>query len=176
MMRVNMENVTFEEVVKNITKIILTSHQKMIREEDLRIISKDFEFEEIISAVYLNLKNVGFEFIKSKFLDQVYYVLTSEGKDDSITPSQYGTLALILALSKELDENLEINDLEEIFKVVWTSDVEFLIKNDFLRRFEDQNILRITPLGKALLKNILQDLDLKKLLEAFTAKNQADKL
>ena len=176
MMRVNMENETFEEVVKNIAKIVLTSPQKMIREEDLRIISKNFEFEEIISAVYLNLKNIGFEFIKSKFLDQVYYVLTSEGKDDSITPSQYGTLALILALSKELDENLEINDLEEIFKVVWTSDVEFLIKNDYLRRFEDQNILRITPLGKALLKNILQDLDLKKLLEAFTAKNQADKL
>ena len=176
MIRVNMENVTFDEVVKNIAKIVLTSPQKMIREEDLRIISKNFEFEEIISAVYLNLKNIGFEFIKSKFLDQVYYVLTSEGKDDSITPSQYGTLALILALSKELDENLEINDLEEIFKVVWTSDVEFLIKNDYLRRFEDQNILRITPLGKALLKNILQDLDLKNLLEVFTAKNQADKL
>jgi len=176
MMRVNMENVTFDEVVKNIAKIVLTSPQKMIREEDLRIISKNFEFEEIISAVYINLKNIGFEFIKSKFLDQVYYVLTSEGKDDSITPSQYGTLALILALSKELDENLEINDLEEIFKVVWTSDVEFLIKNDYLRRFEDQNILRITPLGKALLKNILQDLDLKNLLEVFTAKNQADKL
>ena len=176
MMRVNMENVTFKEVVKNIAKIVLTSPQKMIREEDLRIISKDFEFEEIISTVYLNLKNIGFEFIKSKFLDQIYYVLTSEGKDDSITPSQYGTLALILALSKEIDENLEINDLEEIFKVVWTSDVEFLIKNDYLRRFEDQNILRITPVGKALLKNVLQDLDLKNLLEAFTAKNQADKL
>ncbi|MCK4381967.1 MAG: hypothetical protein KAW66_01610 [Candidatus Lokiarchaeota archaeon] len=176
MIRVNMENVTFDEVVKNIAKIVLTSPQKMIREEDLRIISKNFKFEEIISAVYLNLKNIGFEFIKSKFLDQVYYVLTSEGKDDNITPSQYGTLALILALSKELDENLEINDLEEIFKVVWTSDVEFLIKNDYLRRFEDQNILRITPLGKALLKNVLQDLDLKNLLEVFTAKNQADKL
>lgn len=176
MMRVNMENLTFKEVVKNIAKIVLTSPQKMIREEDLRIISKDFEFEEIISAVYLNLKNIGFEFVKSKFLDQIYYVLTSEGKDDSITPSQYGTLALILALSKEIDENLEINDLEEIFKVVWTSDVEFLIKNDYLRRFEDQNILRITPVGKALLKNVLQDLDLKNLLEAFTAKNQADKL
>jgi len=176
MMIVIMENVTFEEVVKNIAKIVLTSPQKMIREEDLRIMSKDFEFEEIISAVYLSLKNIGFEFVKSKFLDQVYYVLTSEGKDDNITPSQYGTLALILALSKELDENLEINDLEEIFKVVWTSDVEFLINNDYLRRFEDQNILRITPLGKALLKNILQDLDLKNLLEAFTLRNQADKL
>jgi len=176
MMRVNMENETFEEVVKNIAKIVLTSPQKMIREEDLRIISKNFEFEEIISAVYLNLKKIGFEFIKSKFLDQIYYVLTSEGKDDSITPSQYGTLALILALSKEIDENLEINDIEEIFKDVWTSDVEFLIKNDYLRRIEDQNILRITPLGKALFKNVLQDLDLKNLLEAFATKNQADKL
>jgi hypothetical protein len=169
-----MENDNFEEAVKNIAKIILTSPQKMIREEDLRILSKNFEFEEIISAVYLNLQNIGFEFIKSKFLDQVYYVLTSEGKDDSVTPSQYGTLALILALSKEIDENLEIQDLEEIFKEVWASDVEFLIKNDYLRRFEDQTILRVTPLGKVLLKNILPDLNLKNLLEAFSAKNQVD--
>lgn len=173
-MRINLENVNFDEVVRNIAKIVLTSPQKMIREEDLRVLSKNFEFEEIISAVYLNLQNSGFEFIKSKFLDQTYYVLTSEGKDDNITPSQYGTLALILALSKEIDENLEIEDLEEIFKEVWTSDVEFLINNDYLRRFEDQNIVRITPLGKALLKNVLQDLNLKNLLEAFTTKNQAD--
>ena len=169
-----MENINFEEAVKNIAKIVLTSPQKMIREEDLRILSRNFEFEEIISAVYLNLKNIGFEFIKSMFLDQVYYVLTSEGKDDEVTPSQYGTLALILALSKEIDENLEIKDLEEIFKDVWTSDVEFLIKKDYLRRFEDQKILRVTPLGKALLKNILQDLDLKNLLELLKSKNQVD--
>ncbi len=169
-----MENDNFEEVVRNIAKIVLTSPQKMIREEDLRILSKNFEFEEIISAVYLNLQNIGFEFIKSKFLDQVFYVLTSEGKDDNVLPSQYGTLALILALSKEIDENLEIKDLEEIFKDVWTSDVEFLIENDYLRKFEDQKILRVTPLGKALLKNVLQDLDLKNLLEAFSAKNHVD--
>ena len=174
MMIINMENLNFEDVVKNIAKIVLTSPQKMIREEDLRILSRNFEFEEIISAVYLYLQNVGFEFIKSVFLDQIFYVLTSEGKDDSVTPSQYGTLALILALSKEIDENLEIKDLEEIFKEVWTSDVEFLIKKDYLRRFDDQKILRVTPLGKALLKNILQNLDLKNLLEAFTSQNQDD--
>ena len=169
-----MENDNFEDVVRNIAKIVLTSPQKMIREEDLRILSKNFEFEEIINSVYLNLQNIGFEFIKSKFLDQVFYVLTSEGKDDNILPSQYGTLALILALSKEIDENLEIKDLEEIFKDVWTSDVEFLIEKDYLRKFEDQKILRVTPLGKALLKNVIQDLDLKNLLEAFSAKNQDD--
>ena len=172
MMRDQMETVNFEDVVRNIAKIILTSPQKMIREEDLLNLSKNFDFEEVISAVYSNLKNVGFEFIKSRFLDQNYYILTSEGKDDRVTPSQYGTLALILALSKELDENLDINDLKDIFKEVWNADMKFLIENDYVRKIEDQNILKITPLGKALLKNIAKDIELKNLLEAFKRKKE----
>ena len=171
-MRDQMEPVNFEEIVKNIAKIVLTSPQKMIREEDLLILTKNLDFEQVISAVYSNLKNVGFEFIKSRFLDQNYYILTSEGKDDRVTPSQYGTLALILALSKELDENLDINDLKNIFKEVWNTDMKFLIENDYLRKIEDQNILKITPLGKALLKNIIKDIELKNLLETFKRKKE----
>ena len=171
-MRDQMEPVNFEEIVKNIAKIVLTSPQKMIREEDLLILTKNFDFEQVISAVYSNLKNVGFEFIKSKFLDQNYYILTSEGKDDRVTPSQYGTLVLILALSKELDDNLDLNDLKDIFKEVWNTDMKFLIDNDYLRKIEDQNILKITPLGKALLKNIITDIELKNLLEAFKRKKE----
>ncbi len=171
-MRDQMETVNFEDIVKNIAKIVITSPQKMIREEDLLILTKNLDFEQVISAVYSNLKNVGFEFIKSRFLDQNYYILTSEGKDDRVTPSQYGTLALILALSKELDENLDINDLKNIFKEVWNTDMKFLIENDYLRKIEDQNILKITPLGKALLKNIIKDIELKNLLEAFKRKKE----
>ena len=171
-MRDQMETVNFEDIVKNIAKIILTSPQKMIREEDLLILTKNLDFEQVISAVYSNLKNVGFEFIKSRFLGQNYYILTSEGKDDRVTPSQYGTLALILALSKELDENLDINDLKDIFKEVWNTDMKFLIENDYLRKIKDQNILKITPLGKALLKNIIKDIELKNLLEAFKRKKE----
>jgi len=171
-MRDQMEPVNFEEIVKNIAKIVLTSPQKMIREEDLLILTKNLDFEQVISAVYSNLKNVGFEFIKSKFLDQNYYVLTSEGKDDRVTPSQYGTLVLILALSKELDDNLDMNDLKDIFKEVWSTDMKFLIENDYLRKIEDQNILKITPLGKALLKNIIKDIELKNLLETFKRKKE----
>ena len=167
-----METVNFEAVVKNIAKIIITSPQKMIREEDLMILTKNLDFEQVISAVYSNLRNVGFEFIKSRFLDQNYYILTSEGKDDRVTPSQYGTLVLILALSKELDDNLDLNDLKDIFKEVWNTDMKFLIDNDYLRKIEDQNILKITPLGKALLKNIIKDIDLKNLLEVFKRKKE----
>lgn len=161
------ENIKINEIVKNITKLILTNPQKIIREEDLRNLSEDFNFEDIINEVYLKLTDVGFELIKTKFLDQHFYILTSDGKDDNITPSQYGILALIIALSKEIDENIKIEDLKEIFNELWEIDVQFLIDNDYLRVFDEFGIIRVTPQGKATMKNIIQDLQLQNLLNVF---------
>jgi hypothetical protein len=162
-----MDDKSYEDVLKNLTRIILTSPQKMIRKDDLLNLCKGFDFERLISDVYINLKRVGFEFISSNFMGQKYYILTSEGKDDNITPSQYGTLALIIALSKELDENINIDDLKEIFIDLWNSDVQFLIENDYLRKDDSLNIIKVTPLGKALLKDVLEDLKLKQLIDVF---------
>ncbi len=156
-----------EEVIKNITKIILTNPQKMIREEDLKNLSKDLNFKQVMSEVYVNLKNIGFELIKTKFLEQTFYILTSEGKDDDVTPSQYGALALIVALSKEVDENIKIEDLKEIFTNIWDTDIQFLIENDYLRKFDELGIIRVAPLGKAIMKNIIVDIQLKNLLNLF---------
>jgi hypothetical protein len=117
--------------------------------------------------VYLNLTKVGFEFISSNFLGHKYYILTSEGKDDKISPSQYGTLALIIALSREVDENINIKDLKEIFLEVWDTDIQFLIDNDYLTENPSLNIIKVTPLGKALLKDIINDLELKRLINIF---------
>lgn len=158
------------EVVRLITKLILINPQKVIREEDLRNLSKKFNFEIVMSEVYLSLKNVGFELIKTKFMEQQFYILTSDGKDDNITPSQYGILALIIALSKEVDENIKINDLKKIFTDVWPTDIKFLIDNDYLREFSELNIIRVTHLGKATMKNIYKDLKLKNLLNVFENK------
>jgi hypothetical protein len=155
------------EIVKNITKLILTNPQKIIREVDLKNLSKNLNFEEIMSEVYINLRNVGFELIKTKFLEEKFYILTSEGKDDNITPTQYGSLALIIALSKEVDENIKIEDLKEIFSEIWDTDIQFLIDNDYIRKFDDLGIIKISPLGKAVMKNIFKDLELKSLLNFF---------
>ncbi|MFX0031162.1 MAG: hypothetical protein ACFE8E_00760 [Candidatus Hodarchaeota archaeon] len=156
-----------EDTVKLITRMILTQPQKMIREDDLKNLCKNYDFDKIMSDVYHNLKNVGFEFIKSKFLNETFYILTSEGKDDTISASQYGTLALIIAMSKEVDDNLKIEDLKEVFSEVWESDIAFLINNDYLRKIEDSGSLIVTPLGKALMKNVIQNLNLKNLLDLF---------
>ena len=158
---------SIKETVNNITKLILTNPQKVIREEDLKNLSKEFDFEQVISEIYVNLKNIGFELIKTNFLDQQYYILTSEGKDDNITPSQYGTLALIIALSKELDDNMKIEDLKEIFTDVWDTDIQFLLDNDYLRKFDDLEIIKVAPLGKAIMKNIIREIQLKNLLDSF---------
>ncbi|MFW9773360.1 MAG: hypothetical protein ACFFEO_14520 [Candidatus Thorarchaeota archaeon] len=156
-----------DDIVKNITKLILTNPQNLIREEDLKNLSKDANFDEVMSEIYLNLKNIGFELIKTKFLEQNFYILTSEGKDDDITPSQYGALALIVALSKEVEENLKIDDLKEIFSDLWETDIQKLITKDYLRQFNDLGIIKVAPMGKAIMKNIIMDLKLKNLLDVF---------
>lgn len=162
-----MENNDIEKTVRKITKLILTNPQKLIREDDLKTLSSMQDFEDLISEVYTNLQKVGFELIKTKFFDQTFYVLTTNGMDDTISPSQYGILALITALSKELEENLPIKDIKDVFSDMWNSDVKFLIENDYLRENEELDIIRVTPLGKAILKNIIQDLRLKNLLNVF---------
>ena len=165
-----MEN-DIELTIKKITNLILTTPQKMIREEDLKTISKQFNFEEIMSEVYLNLQKAGFELIKTSFFEQGYYVLTADGIDDEITPTQYGILALIAALSKELEEVIPIQDIKDIFKEIWNTDIKFLIDNDYLRKNEELNVIRLTPLGKAILKNIYKDLSLDNLLNIFETEN-----
>jgi len=152
-----------------IAKLILTNKKKMIKEEDLiRLYDKSTsDFDETFKDLHEQFTKLGFELIKSEFQGNNYYVLTSEGKDDSITPSQYGSLALIAALSKEVNNNLKIEDLKEIFKEQWNPDIRFLIDNDYLRKIDSLGIVKITPIGKAILKEILPDLSLDKLLDIF---------
>jgi predicted transcriptional regulator len=166
--------INFEENVKKVTNLILTNQKKMIREDDLKNLCQNpRNFTEIIDEVYQRLKDIGFVLIKSQFLNQTYYVLTSQGKDDSISPSQYGTLAMIIALTKEVNEELRVGDLKEIFSEVWDTDIQFLIENDYLREIQLENlkIVKVTPLGKAIMKDIIQNLKLKNLIEIFQQEN-----
>jgi len=161
----------YDDVVKKISRVILTHEQKMIREEDLYNLCGDsINFENAMIDVYSYLKNVGFDLVKTSFQEQKFYVLITEGKDDKITPSQYGTLALILALTKEIDENIRIDDLKEIFFEVWTSDIQTLIEKDYLREFEDLGIIKVTPLAKAMFYSVFKDLKLQNLIDIFENK------
>ncbi|MFW5895506.1 MAG: hypothetical protein ACOCT9_02060 [archaeon] len=164
------QNFSFEKTVKKITNLILTNQSKMIREEDLRVLcNQSLDFDEIIAEIYQRLKDIGFELVTSSFLNQKYYLLTTVGKDDSISPSQYGTLALIIALTKEVNEDIRLEDLKDLFSEVWDTDVQFLIENDYLRKIsvKKTEIIKVTPLGKAIMKEIIQNLKIKNLIDIF---------
>jgi predicted transcriptional regulator len=162
-----MDNEPYNDVIKSVAKSLLLNPQRMIREDDLKFVVKGFQFERVMVDVYENLKNVGFELIKTKFDERTYYVLTSEGKDDNLSPTQYGILAMIIAISKEMEENIALTDLKEIFFEVWDTDISYLIAEDYLREDKEIGIIKITPLGKALVKDIINDLNLNNLLKSF---------
>jgi predicted transcriptional regulator len=162
-----MDNEPYKDVIKSVAKSLLLNPQRMIREDDLKFVVKGFQFERVMVDVYENLKNVGFELIKTKFDERTYYVLTSEGKDDNLSPTQYGILAMIIAISKEMEENIALTDLKEIFFEVWDTDISYLIAEDYLREDKEIGIIKITPLGKALVKDIINDLNLNNLLKSF---------
>lgn len=169
------QNVSFENNVKKIINLILTKQSKMIREQDLRnLCDRSLNFDDLIAEVYQRLKDIGFELVKSSFLNHKYYILTTEGKDDSISPSQYGTLALIIALTKEVDEDMNLDDLKTLFSELWETDIKFLIENDYLRKIKvnDLEIVKVTPLGKAIMKDISKNLKIKNLIDIFQQKER----
>ncbi|GAG06667.1 unnamed protein product, partial [marine sediment metagenome] len=48
---------------------------------------------------------------------------------------------------------------------------QFLIENDYLRKFDELGIIKVAPLGKAIMKNIIVDIQLKNLLNLFKEEN-----
>ena len=80
-------------------------------------------------------------------------------------------MAIIATLGKDLEEVIPIKDVKEIFKEIWDTDIKFLIDNDYIRKNEELKIIRLSPLGKAVLKNIYKDLRLDNLIKIFENEN-----
>ena len=142
----------------------------MIREDDLKNLCPiKGNFDQVVSLLYNKYKELGIELIMSQFLGEKYYILTFEGKEKDITPGQYGTLALLIAYSNEIDENMSLDEIKEIFSEVWDTDIQSFLQQDYLRivTMKDLQVIKITPLGKSLLKNVIKDLQLKNLLDVF---------
>lgn len=162
-----------DNLARKFCKIFLINEKKMIRERDLiEMCLNPDNFDNIIKKVHNNLKNIGFELVKTSFLEEKYYILTTEGKEKALSPIHYGILALIVALNNEIGENLNYFELKNILKDVWEN-VEYLIKNNYLTQIKtrDHHLIKITPIGKGVLKNIISEINLKKLLEIFEKTN-----
>ncbi len=158
-----MEN---EALMQQLSRLIVQNKNKVINERDIiNLCSDEEEYNRIIPVLVQNFKLIGFSLIRTTFQGKRYFVLTTPGKDDIISPSMYGTLGLIIALHNEVGRDIKLIKIKQIFKELW-DEVEELIKHNYLQISKNKgtDTLTITPIGKAAFKNILKDLNLPKIL------------
>lgn len=158
-----MEN---EILLQQISRLIIQNKKKIVNERDIiNLCSDEEEYKRIIPVLVHNFKLIGFSLIRTTFQGKRYFVLTTPGKDDIVSPSMYGTLGLIIALYNDVGREIELIKIKQIFKELW-DEIEELITHNYLQISKDKgtDILTITPIGKAAFKNILKELNLPKIL------------
>lgn len=163
----------YELMVRKISQILLESPKKMIKESDIiNLIDDEDMLDEIISDINSRFEQINYEIVKTRFINDVYYIVTSEGMDKNLTPQMYGFLAIIVGLNKDLGRDLEVVEVEKIFSEIW-EEIEFLIENNYIAKYEikGRNVLIPTPMAKILFKDLISDLNIDKIMQNLGLKD-----
>lgn len=159
-----------ETNISRLSQFVLQNKLGMIREQDLQnLYPSAEEFVQTIPELVKNFRAIGLSLIRTTFKGEKYFVLTSPGKDPSISPNMYGTLALILTMFQEIGvtaTGMPLGQMRKLFQEVW-GDVEQLISANYLQldSAQKEEYLFITPIGKAAFKNIAKNLKFKELID-----------
>lgn len=153
--------------IKRICRLLLESQEKMVKEKDLLTLAENDEdlFQDIISEVNSRFDEIGYELIRTSFMDEAYYLLASSGMDKNLTPQMYGILGLIFSYQKEFSRDMNLLEAKEIFKSQW-QEILFLQEKGYLKEhtLQKETYLLITPIGKVLFKDLISDISLDAIL------------
>ena len=109
-----------EILLQQISRLIIQNKKKIVNERDIiNLCSNEEEYKKMIPVLVQNFKLIGFSLIRTTFQGKRYFVLTTPGKDDIISPSMYGTLGLIISLYNEVGRDIELIKIKQIFKELW---------------------------------------------------------
>ena len=154
--------------IKRICRLLLESQEKTIKEKDLLTLveNDDDQFQEIISEVHSRFEDLGYELIRTTFMDEAYYLLASSGMDKNLTPQMYGILGLIFSFQKEFSRDLTLPEAKDIFKSQW-QEILFLQEKGYLQEhiLQKEIYLLITPIGKVIFKDLISDISLDTILD-----------
>ncbi len=157
-----------ESKIKRICRLLLESQEKTIKEKDLLILVENDEglFQEIIGEVYSRFEEIGYELIRTSFMDESYYLLASSGMDKNLTPQMYGILGLIFSFQKEFSRDISLPEAKEIFASQW-QEISFLQEMGYLQEhiLQKETYLLITPIGKVIFKDIISNIALDVILD-----------
>lgn len=154
--------------IKRICRLLLESQEKTIKEKDLLTLveNDDDLFQEIIGEVHTRFDELGYELIRTTFMDEAYYLLASSGMDKNLTPQMYGILGLIFSFQKEFSRDLSLPEAKDIFKSQW-QEILFLQEKGYLQEqtLQKETYLLITPIGKVIFKDLISDISLDAILD-----------
>jgi hypothetical protein len=157
----------YEKKIKKISQLLIENPERMIKEKDLITFVQDANvLEEMISDLVSRFEKIGYDILKTRFINDTFYLLTTEGIDKKLTPQMYGILALIIGLSKELGKEMKISDAQNIFSEIW-DEANFLIENKYLNeiKMENDTYLVAGPIAKAVFKNFINEISFEKIME-----------
>ena len=154
--------------IKRICRLLLESQEKTIKEKDLLTLveNDDDLFQEVIGEVNTRFDELGYELIRTTFMDETYYLLASSGMDKNLTPQMYGILGLIFSFQKEFSRDLSLPEAKDIFKSQW-QEILFLQEKGYLHEqtLQKEIYLLITPIGKVIFKDLISDISLDAILD-----------
>ncbi len=157
-----------ETNIKRICRLLLESQEKTLKEKDLLALvqNDDLLFQELISEVHSRFDQIGYELIRTTFMEESYYLLAGSGMDKNLTPQMYGILGLIFSFQKEFSRDLTLNESQDIFKSQW-QEIIFLQEKGYLQEhtLHKETYLLITPIGKVIFKDIISDMSLNAILD-----------
>lgn len=162
----------YEKKIKKISQLLIESPEHMVKEKDLILFVQDSNlFEEIMGDLVIRFEKIGYDIIKTKFMNENIYLLATEGMDKKLTPQMYGILAIIIGLNKDIGTELKFSDAKTIFSDVW-NEIEFLIENKYLSeiKIENESYLITSPISKVLFKNFINDISFEKISEILKLK------
>jgi hypothetical protein len=156
----------FEKKIKRMAKLFLENSSRMIKENDLvNLISSEESLEDTVADLNSRFEKIGYEIIKSKFLNDSYYILTSEGFNKALTPQMYGILAIIVTVNKDLGKDFTIEEANDIFSEM-SQEIAFLKEQNYLVEIKANKEVKLiaTPLAKVLFKNLIKELNVEVIL------------
>ncbi len=153
--------------IAQISRLILQNKQSMIKEQDIQnFFSTSQEYQETLVLVVQKFREIGLSLVRTTFNHEKYFVLTSAGKDEKISPLMYGILGIIIALQNDFGKPVSKKDAQQIFKDVWDdllllAELKYIVFQD---KDESTNII-LTPIGKAATQKIAKDLNIRSFID-----------
>jgi hypothetical protein len=161
------QNEIQEAYIKRVCRLLLESPEKMIKEKALLSLVQNDEdfFQELIGEVNSRFGQIGYELIRTTFMEENFYLLASSGMDKNLTPQMYGILGLIFSFQKEFNRDLTMEEAQKLFSSQW-QEISFLLDKGYLlnHSLNKEPYLLITPIGKVLFKDLLSEISLDTIL------------